>query len=121
IGSPDEADEDGVMLGTPAYLAPERLEDGVVVPGSDVYALGLLLYRMLAGTTPWSAYTTTGVLQAHAYLPPRPLVAGEMVPGVVAELCERCLVKDPAGRPSAAEVATVLSTAAAAGVVGAVG
>jgi len=111
IGSPDEADEDGVMLGTPAYLAPERLEDGVVVPGSDVYALGLLLYRMLAGTTPWSAYTTTGMLQAHAYLPPRPLPAVDAVPAEVAELCERCLAKDPVARPSAAEIAAVLSAA----------
>jgi len=111
IGSADKADEDGVMLGTPAYLAPERLEEGVVVPGSDVYALGLLLYRMLAGTTPWSAYTTTGMLQAHAYLPPRPLPAVDVVPAEVAALCERCLAKDPVDRPSAAEVATALSSA----------
>ena len=115
IGSPDEADEDGIMLGTPAYLAPERLEDGVVVPGSDVYALGLLLYRMLAGSTPWSVHTTTQMLKAHAYLPPNPLPPVDAVPAEVAELCERCLAKDPADRPSAAEVAAVLAAAAGAG------
>ena len=111
IGAPDEADDDGVMLGTPAYLAPERLEDGVVVPGSDVYALGLLMYRLLAGTTPWSAQTTTQMLKAHAYLPPRPLPATGGVPAEVADLCQRCLAKNPADRPSAAEVAAMLTSA----------
>jgi tRNA A-37 threonylcarbamoyl transferase component Bud32 len=111
IGAPDEADEDGVMFGTPAYLAPERLEDGVVVAGSDVYALGLLLYRMLAGTTPWSAQTTTQMLKAHAYLPPQPLPRTLGVPCDVADLCERCLAKDPADRPSARAVAAELAGA----------
>jgi serine/threonine-protein kinase len=115
IGSPDEADDDGVMLGTPAYLAPERLADGVVVPGSDVYALGLLLYRMLAGTTPWPVHTTTQMLKAHAYLPPHPLPAVDGVPAEVADLCRRCLAKDPVDRPSAMTVAAVLSGAARTG------
>lgn len=113
IGEPDEADEDGIMFGTPAYLAPERLEGGVVASGSDVYALGLLLYRLLAGSTPWSAETTTQMLKAHAYLPPRPLPAVEGVPAEIAELCQRCLAKDPADRPSAAEVVGVLTAPAA--------
>jgi eukaryotic-like serine/threonine-protein kinase len=112
IGEPDEADENGIMFGTPAYLAPERLEDGVVVPGSDVYAVGLLLYRLLAGHTPWSAQTTTQMLKAHAYLPPEPLPPVEGVPAQVADLCRRCLAKNPADRPSAAAVATVLTEAA---------
>jgi serine/threonine-protein kinase len=112
IGEPDEADEDGIMFGTPAYLAPERLENGVVVPGSDVYALGLLLYRMIAGTTPWSVQTTTQMLKAHAYLPPEPLPSIDGIPAEVADLCQRCLAKDPADRPTAAQVATVLTSAA---------
>lgn len=111
IGDPDEADEDGVMFGTPAYLAPERLEDGVVVPGSDVYALGLLLYRLLAGHPPWSAQTTVQMLRAHAYLPPEPLPTTVGVPPAAADLCHRCLAKDPADRPSAAEVAALLNGA----------
>jgi eukaryotic-like serine/threonine-protein kinase len=111
VGDRDEADEDGLMLGTPAYLAPERLGDGVVVPGSDVYALGLLLYRMLAGAPPWSTQTTLQMLKAHAYLPPRPLPPIHGVPDVVADLCLRCLAKDPDDRPSAADVATVLTDA----------
>jgi eukaryotic-like serine/threonine-protein kinase len=112
IGDWDEADEDGIMLGTPAYLAPERLEDGVVVSGSDVYALGLLLYRLLAGTTPWSTETTTQMLKAHLYLAPLPLPSTEGVPAEVSDLCHRCLAKNPADRPPAAEVAAVLAEAA---------
>ncbi|GIJ47915.1 hypothetical protein Val02_48010 [Virgisporangium aliadipatigenens] len=112
VGEPDETDGDGLMYGTPAYLAPERLEDGVVVAGSDVYALGLLLYRMLTGRTPWSVQTTTQMLRAHAYVKPKPLPAVEGVPEEIAQLCRRCLAKDPEDRPTAAEAAAFLSAAA---------
>ena len=50
----------GGLLGTPAYLAPERLEAGEVLPACDVYALGLLLYRVLTGRSPWPAEARTG-------------------------------------------------------------
>jgi serine/threonine-protein kinase len=112
IGDLDEADADGIMLGTPAYLAPERLDDGVVVPGSDVYALGLLLYRLLAGVPPWSVETTIQMLEAHAYLPPQPLPCTEGVPVEVADLCHRCLAKNPIDRPTAADAAALLTDAA---------
>jgi len=64
--------------------------------------------------TPWSAQTTTQMLKAHAYLPPRPLPRVEGVPFEVAEVCGRCLAKDPADRPPAGEVAAILSGAAGA-------
>ena len=60
----------GQVYGTPAYLAPERIAGGVVRPATDVYALGLLLYLALAGRLPWSASTTTQMLQAHVYAEP---------------------------------------------------
>ncbi|MEK8106227.1 serine/threonine-protein kinase [Micromonospora sp. M12] len=52
-----ELEADGRLLGTAAYLAPERLAGGTVLPASDVYALGLLLYRTLTNELPWSAET----------------------------------------------------------------
>src|SRR4029450_12357147 len=55
----------GEVLGTPAYLAPERIRGGPVRPATDVYALGLLLYLMLAGRLPWQASTTTQQRKAH--------------------------------------------------------
>jgi serine/threonine protein kinase len=54
IGQRDTA-PDGSLLGTPAYLAPERLGGGQVSPATDVYALGLLLYRALTARFPWPA------------------------------------------------------------------
>ncbi|GIF05183.1 serine/threonine-protein kinase [Actinoplanes siamensis] len=102
----------GEVLGTPAYLAPERLENGVVRPATDVYALGLLLYRALAGRLPWQASTTTQMLRAHRYQEPAPLPAPAGLPAEVAALCRRCLAKDPQQRPTATEAATVLAKVA---------
>ena len=108
--------EEQVIWGTPAYLAPERLTTGEVVPASDVYALGLLLYRMLTGGPPWKADTITQMLRAHEYAEPAPLPALEGVPESVADICQRCLAKRPQDRPSAGEVATVLNDALGASV-----
>ncbi|MFD0704773.1 serine/threonine protein kinase [Alloscardovia venturai] len=42
------------MVGTPAYMAPELIESAIVAPSVDIYAVGILLYQMLAGSTPFS-------------------------------------------------------------------
>lgn len=100
---------DGTLLGTPAYVSPERLDGGDVSPATDVYALGLLLYRMVAGRMPWPAETRTQMLRAHLYTEPEPLEADAQVPPEVTDLVHRCLVKSPDQRPSAAEVAQTLA------------
>jgi hypothetical protein len=104
--APDEA-----LLGTPAYLAPERLIGDRVEPASDVYALGVLLYRQLAGESPWSVETTTQMLTAHVYVDPTPLPQLPAVPAVVTSLVNRCLRKEPAERPTAQEVSLILLNA----------
>jgi serine/threonine-protein kinase len=100
------------LLGTPAYLAPERLASDQVVPASDVYALGVVLYRLFSGRTPWNAENTRQMLEAHIYVEPAPLPPVPGVPDTVAELCDRCLAKDPAARPTAQEAAAVLARGA---------
>ena len=105
-------DPDDEVFGTPAYLAPERLTGGPVEPASDVYALGVLMYRLLAGESPWTVDTTTQMLKAHVYIEPAPLDVLDGVPLQVTDLVNRCLSKEPADRPSAAQVATVLTRAA---------
>ena len=105
VGQRDAA-PDGSLLGTPAYLAPERLAGGHVVPATDVYALGLLLYRLLTARLPWPAQNMTEALRAHLYADPEPLPSG--LPPEVADLCLRCLAKRPDERPAASEVATRL-------------
>ncbi len=109
----NDIDPDGSLLGTPAYLAPERLEGGQVSPATDVYAVGLLIYRTLIGQLPWDVGTTTALLRAHQYIEPEPLPPVEGLPHEVSALVERCLEKRPDDRPSSAEMAHVL-----AGVVG---
>ncbi|MEV4140355.1 serine/threonine-protein kinase, partial [Dactylosporangium sp. NPDC049742] len=107
-----DGDLSGQVLGTPSYLAPERLTDDAIEPASDVYALGVILYKLLAGHLPWTVDSTTQVLTAHVYLPPAPLPETPGVPPEIADLCQRCLRKDPAERPDAPEVAAALAAAA---------
>jgi hypothetical protein len=114
-GAPDDPDE---VLGTPAYLAPERLVGDAVVPASDVYALGVVLYRMLSGRSPWSSEDTRQMVRAHLYVPPAPLPHVAGVPEYVLRLCDRCLAKNPAHRPSAEEAAAMLAHGAGIRVVG---
>ncbi|GIE86521.1 serine/threonine-protein kinase [Actinoplanes regularis] len=104
-----DAGPDGSLLGTPAYLAPERLGGAQVSPATDVYALGLLLYRALTGRMPWPAENTAEALRAHLYADPDPVPHFPGMPVTVGDLCLRCLAKDPADRPPAAELARALA------------
>jgi hypothetical protein len=97
------------LFGTPAYVAPERLTDDAVAPESDVYALGVLLYRLLSGESPWTVETTTEMLAAHVYIEPVPLTRLPGVPDYITDLCNRCLAKDPTERPTAREAASLLA------------
>ncbi|GIH05778.1 hypothetical protein Rhe02_38450 [Rhizocola hellebori] len=108
IGEHDSPEPDK-LLGTPAYVAPERLRENEVAAAVDVYAVGILLYRMLRGRFPWPVETPTALLEAHLRLKPAPLpeVAGR--PQGLVELCHRCLAKDPADRPTSAELAARLA------------
>ncbi|MFF0253000.1 serine/threonine-protein kinase [Micromonospora zamorensis] len=109
-----EIDFEGRLLGTPAYLAPERLEAGEVLPACDVYALGLLLHRVLTGRLPWPAEAQTGMLRAHTHVEPDPLPPVDGVPPEVHRLYRWCLARDPADRPPAVEAARILLAAASA-------
>ncbi|MFD6567330.1 protein kinase [Micromonospora profundi] len=113
IGDP-EIDFEGRLLGTPAYLAPERLAAGEVLPASDVYALGLLLHRVLTGRLPWAEEAQVGMLRASEHVEPDPLPDIEGVPAEVQRLYRWCLAHDPADRPPAVEAARILLVASGA-------
>jgi serine/threonine-protein kinase len=113
VGHGGGGEESFEVLGTPAYIAPERLIDDAVEPASDVYALGVLLYRLLSGQSPWSVETTTQMLSAHIWVEPAELPQLPGVPEYVTALCNRCLSKEPSERPSAREASALLALAAA--------
>jgi serine/threonine-protein kinase len=106
-----ETGPDGSLLGTPAYIAPERLDGGQVSAAADVYGLGLLLYRCLAGRLPWPGRSRTELLRSHLHAEPEPLPDIDGLPAEVADLCARCLAKAPQERPTSAEMVTALGAA----------
>ena len=98
---------DEPLLGTPYYMAPERLRGEAVDRRSDVYSLGVTMYQLFAGELPLAATRVAEGLQKVLDEPPPPL--GERVAGLPADLeaiVMQCLAKDPAKRyPSARAVA----------------
>jgi eukaryotic-like serine/threonine-protein kinase len=105
----------GVLLGTAAYLAPERALGRPATPAADVYSLGVVLYELLAGRRPFEAGSDLELAMAHVHARPAPLalVAPSTPPSLVAA-CEQALAKDPAARPpSAAAFARLLRFPAA--------
>jgi uncharacterized membrane protein YsdA (DUF1294 family) len=89
----------GVAVGTPGYIAPEQLNDLPATPQTDLYALGCLLYEMLAGEPVFTAASTAGLIRMHLEQPPPPLHRRDMPPEL-ASLVWQLLEKDPAWRPA---------------------
>ncbi|HKD97442.1 MAG TPA: protein kinase [Micromonosporaceae bacterium] len=104
------AHPDKQIFGTPAYLAPERMSGAPIQPATDVYGLGLLLYQMLAGHLPWPLSSTNQMISAEQYASPAPLPQVRGMPGLVADLCLRCLAVDPSQRPSSADLFSSLAS-----------
>jgi serine/threonine-protein kinase len=102
-GSPDLADAGGRILGTPNYVAPERLRGGPVVPASDVYSLGLVFYRLLTGRLPWASRELADVVA-----PPEI----DDVPTEIGDLFRAMVDRDPDRRPTAREAAVAFAAAA---------
>ncbi|MGW5672126.1 protein kinase domain-containing protein [Micromonospora sp. NPDC003776] len=106
VGAPDE-DEDGGTFGTPAYVAPERLDGAPAQPATDVYSLGVLLFETLTGQVPYPADTWDQLSEALAE-GPAPSLDVPGLPSPVAEICLRCLAAEPRRRPTAHQVAAAL-------------
>jgi eukaryotic-like serine/threonine-protein kinase len=103
---------DAVIFGTPAYLAPERLSGGMAQPATDVYGLGIVMYEALTGSLPWSAKSTTGMITAHQYIPPKPVPPIDGLPDQIVALCNGCLSVDPAQRPGSGRAYVLLAEVA---------
>jgi tRNA A-37 threonylcarbamoyl transferase component Bud32 len=100
----------GVIVGTPAYMAPEQARGAAPDPRADLFSLGCVLYELCTGVTPFRGDTVMAVLSALANDDPAPVRS--LNPGLpigVEVLVRRLLAKQPGQRPkSAREVAEVL-------------
>ena len=91
------------IAGTFAYMAPEQLRGETPDARSDMYALGTLLYEMVAGVRPFLAPTTSGLVQQVLHDPPPPLPSDGSVPTRLAHTIASLLDKDPRTRLGVAE------------------
>jgi hypothetical protein len=91
----------GVTVGTPGYIAPEQLHNLPATPRTDLYALGCLLYEMLAGEPVFTATSPAGLIRMHLEQAPPPLRRRD-VPPQLEWLLRQLLAKDPASRPDGA-------------------
>ncbi len=103
----------GMIIGTPDYLSPEQAQGLSLTSASDVYSLGIVLYRMLAGKVPFSGDTPLRVLMEHINTPPPPLHdLRPDLPSAVEGVVQRALAKDAALRfSSCGELARALEQA----------
>jgi len=94
----------GLMLGTPAYMAPEQVKGHDVDERTDIYALGALTYFVATGRAPFEGPNPIAIGFAHCATPPQP--PRELrpdVPAAIEAAILAALEKDPARRPRSVE------------------
>ncbi|WP_257446468.1 serine/threonine-protein kinase [Archangium lipolyticum] len=100
----------GALVGSPAHMAPEIIEGHEIGPEADIFSLGTILYALIVGKLPFAAPNATATLKRildGAYEDPRqrvPTLSDEL-----AEICARCLERDPSRRyPNAGKLRDAL-------------
>ena len=96
----------GKVVGTPAYLSPEQLEDGPVGPASDIFSLGSVLTFAATGRAPFDAHGLTATTYAIVTKTPNL----RSLDGPLLDVIRACLAKNPARRPTASALLTHLSS-----------
>ncbi len=105
-----DSEDDGLVFGTPSYMAPEQIASRGVDHRADIYAAGAVLYELLTGRPPFFGTTSADVMTAVLSWPPKPLkFYDRSLPAALDRLVLTCLAKNPADRPATArELAQLL-------------
>jgi eukaryotic-like serine/threonine-protein kinase len=98
-GSSGPLTKQGAIFGTPAYMSPEQARGESLDARTDIYSCGVVMYKMLTGTTPFQAESATGVLMKHICEPPPPL--SKALPNIdprIEAIVMRAMAKDRSRR-----------------------
>jgi len=89
----------GMTLGTVQYYAPEQAQGEIVKPAADIYALGIVMYEMLTGRTPFEGDTPVAVAMKHIQEAPEPPTRyNPRITPALERIILRCMEKDPRDR-----------------------
>ncbi|MGE0548029.1 MAG: serine/threonine protein kinase [Kofleriaceae bacterium] len=93
----------GTIFGTPFYMAPEQALGNPVDARTDIYAMGVIMYEVFAGSLPFQGESFMGILTQHITTEPEPVAqraakAGRQLPPALADIVTRCMQKNPAHR-----------------------
>jgi len=103
-GADTKATRAGEVMGTPAYMSPEQVQNRDLSPATDVYAVGMMLYELLSGRLPFEASDPIALLFCQINDKPPPLVeVAPLVPPGLAGVAMKALEKDPLNRFATAE------------------
>src|SRR4051812_10138210 len=93
--------QQGMLMGSPPYMAPEQGENNVADPRSDIYSLGIIMYEALTGAPPFNGRNAMQVILDHVHKPVPPLRAPgglEPPPPHLVQVVMKCLTKSPMDR-----------------------
>jgi hypothetical protein len=104
VAGTEHMTNDGYMMGTPAYMAPEQVRGQEVDPRADVYAMAVVLYRLVTAQLPFKADTAVAMIQSQLHDPPTPLRKYRSdLPDWLDAVLTRALAKAPGDRYQTAE------------------
>jgi serine/threonine-protein kinase len=104
--------QQGAIVGSLTYMAPERMRGEQIDQRSDLYSMGVIFYELLAGTPPFTSQDDLDLVEMHLRDEPPPLDPSS-VPGVLVPIVMHCLAKQPADRYASAPMMAAALEAAA--------